>query len=303
MSDARFGVMPDFCSQRYRTHFVTALNTLARMGIDLSKVDLLAIGIEENYRGEVHYQEPAPGTLLDSHIQIRLKIGASSAVDYMPYQFFYGLHGLTRRVEKWEDRARAFMAPFDSAVLKYTAKCHQESLTYGSGLVERRQLLRFLKMFNFDVDPSIPENELLLLASLLPQYHYWSGNADFLVAVLSRMFPFTFRVIENIPGRYTITQDLCTRLGRSNSRLGKESLLGSSFVEGDSAYRVIISNVPADRAAELVKGKFLRDRIDWMIQRCMPTHFVYEIIIEVNRQAAKLGRQSPTSRLGYSAFV
>jgi hypothetical protein len=259
--------------------------------------------MQENYRGEVHYQEPAPGTAIGPQTEIRLKIGASSAVDYMPYQFFYGLHGITRRVEKWEDRARALMAPFDAAVIRYTARCHEEALTYGSGLVDRRQIIRFLKLFEFEVDAYLPDNELMTLASLLPQYHFWSGNAEFMVQVLSMMFPFTFEVTENVRRRYAVRADIRTRLGQANSRVGQDSVLGSSFVEGDSAYRVTVSDIPAERANDLVPGKPLRKKLEWLIERCMPSHLVYEIELRIDRGASRLGRDSSTARIGYSAFV
>lgn len=303
MTDSKSRVMPDFCSRRYRTHYITALNTLARMGVDLTQVDLIAIGTHENYRGEVHNQEPARGTALGPQTQIRLRIGASSAVDYMPYQFFYGLHGVTRRVEKWEDKARAFMAPFDAALIRYTAKCHQEALKYGSGLAERRQIIRFLKLFEFEVDAYLPENELLILASLLPQYQYWSGNPEFLVQVLSLMLPFSFEVTENVRNRYDIPADIQTRVGTANTRLGKETVLGRSFVEGDSTYRVTVSGVSPERAAELVPGRPLRKKLEWLLERCMPSHSDYQIEIQVDRNAARLGKESPSARLGYSVYV
>ena len=303
MKDTQTRVMPDFCDRHFRTHYVTALNALSRMGVDLNRIDLIAIGMQENYRGEVHYQEPAAGTPIGPQTEIRLKIGASSAVDYMPYQFFYGLHGVTRRVEKWEDKARSLMAPFDGAVIRYTARCHEEALTYGSGLVDRRHIIRFLKLFEFEVDAYLPDNELLILASLLPQYQYWSGNADFLVHVLSLIFPFTFEVTENVRKRYEVPDAIRTRLGRANARLGAETVLGGSFVEGDSAYRVTVSDIPAERANDLVPGKPLRTKLEWLIERCMPSHLVNEIELRINRRAARLGRDSGTARVGYSAFV
>ena len=303
MSDSQSQLMPDFCNRHYRTHYVTALNTLARMGVDLIQVDLIAHGTHENYRGEVHNQEPAPGTPLGPQTQIRLRIGASSAVDYMPYQFFYGLHGVTRRVEKWEDKARAFMAPFDAALIRYTARCHQEALKYGSGLAQRKQLIRFLKLFEFEVDAYLPENELIILASLLPQYNYWSGNPDFLVHVLSLLLPFSFEVTENVRRRYAIPEGIRTRIGQANARLGTETVLGHSFVEGDSTYRVTVSGVSPQRAADLVPGKPMRQKLEWLLDRCMPSHSEHQIEIKVDRNAARLGKESSSARLGYSVYV
>ncbi len=95
-------LMPYFCNRRFPFHYTTALCVLMKMGLDITQVDILAIGEFENYKGEVLEQEPAPGRVITAETTVRLKVGYPSAVDFMPYQFFYGLTGSGARSSDWE---------------------------------------------------------------------------------------------------------------------------------------------------------------------------------------------------------
>ena len=75
--------MPDFCNRRHPFHYVTALCVLAKMGIDIDTVDILAVGEYENYRGEIQTQSPKPGAAITDDTRIVLKVGYPSAVDYL----------------------------------------------------------------------------------------------------------------------------------------------------------------------------------------------------------------------------
>ncbi len=53
MTQADQKIMPDFCNRRYPFHYTTAISVLAKMGVDVNDIDILAIGTYENYRGEI----------------------------------------------------------------------------------------------------------------------------------------------------------------------------------------------------------------------------------------------------------
>jgi len=91
------GIMPDLSSRKNPLHFSTALSILMKAGVDIHRINLIAEGKYENYRGEVHYQEPAAGSVITDNTKIILRIGSTSAVDFMPYQFFYGMGGNVSR--------------------------------------------------------------------------------------------------------------------------------------------------------------------------------------------------------------
>ena len=104
-------VMPDLVSRRARMHYVTALNELARLGVEMTRVELIAIGEHRNYRGEVHEQSPSAGTELRMDTRVRLHVGFPSAVDLLPHQFFIGFETRADVGHEWEERARRMMAP------------------------------------------------------------------------------------------------------------------------------------------------------------------------------------------------
>ena len=122
--------MPDFSGQRYRFHYVTALNLLEGMGVDRRRIRIRKAGVYRNYRGEVRSQQPEPGSVLSDKSIITLEIGSNSAVDFMPYQFFYGLQGLRDSDNSWEDNARSLLAPFDSESVRYEAAMRFYTLRY-----------------------------------------------------------------------------------------------------------------------------------------------------------------------------
>ena len=94
--------MPDFLGRRYRFHYLTAMNLLESMGVPLGDIRVRAAGEYENYRGEIRSQDPAPGTAIPPGTVITLHVGCFSAVDFMPYQFFYGLQGIRESDNTWE---------------------------------------------------------------------------------------------------------------------------------------------------------------------------------------------------------
>jgi len=125
--------MPNLTSRRAPAHISAAIIALLRLGVDINNVDILAVGEYENYRGEVRSQHPEPGTELQMDTRISLEVGCLSAVDQMPYQFFYGLGSAAGAGRAWEAAARRLMAPFDAALVRSQglARYHTLKLTYG----------------------------------------------------------------------------------------------------------------------------------------------------------------------------
>jgi len=164
-------LMPDFCSRRYPYHYLTALNLLSGMGINIDRVRLLAIGTFYNYKGEVHEQDPASGTMLTDETEITLKVGCFSAVDYMPYQFFYGMGKRPGSSGHWEKSARSLMAPFDAAVIRHQAQMRYQSLQYDGNIIEAKHLRRLLDLFNLPLpDENMSVDDILYWLSILPGF-------------------------------------------------------------------------------------------------------------------------------------
>jgi len=294
--------MPDFVDTRIKTSWTAALGTLYQLGIDLARVNLLAVGRYENYRGEIRKQSPEPGTPLTDNTQITLEAGVSSAVDFMPYQFFYGLDSGVDRGSEWEDRARELMAPFDAAYLCREAVARQQSVRYSFGTSEPDHITRFLSLFDLSFDARRwLESEVSLWSVLMPSYHLWAGNPDAVALVLRLHFGYDFEIVENVRATFPIPGRLRCRLGSPSAVLGQDALLGRSFTEFDSSYEVVVEGVPPADVVRLLPGGDLRRKIEWVLEICMPSNLDYQIKVQSEGRQTRLGDKDHTVILGFTA--
>jgi hypothetical protein len=298
------GKMPDLCSRRCPFHFATALILLNRMGVDLSRIDLLAAGEHEDYKGEVREQQPAPGAILDARTRITLKVGFPSAVDQTPYQFFYGFSGIRNRGAEWETHARELMAPFDGAQIRREATSRYESLKYGLGMIDEEHLIQYLQLFDFAFPDGLFDlREAVLWSSLLPTFHEWAGNAQRVAEVLTLMLGHRFRIVENVSSTFAIPGGIQYRLGSKSGRLGQESILGVTFTECDTTYAVVIGGIRRTELKHFLPGQPGRRKLDWMLGICMPSDLEYTIRFEVDDRAMIIGKQHNGAFLGCSTHL
>jgi hypothetical protein len=292
--------MPDLCNRRYRFSYTTALNVLAKQGIPLSQIEILAVGEHENYKGEILAQHPPPGTPLKKDTPITLKVGRRSAVDSMPYQFFYGLHGITSSTGEWEDRARALMAPFDAAVVRYEAVAEYEDLKNSFGLIEYRHLARFLSLFDFVLEDSADIDYAVAWASLYPSFHHWAGNPQLVAKALELLFGYRFEIVENIRMEHHIPVSCRYQLGSEKDRLGEGMILGRKFTDYDSAYEVVVLDVAPEETAAFLPGGSKRKKLEKALAICMPSHLEYRIRVRTKHRRVPVGKQRKICYLGYS---
>ncbi len=295
--------MPNLVSRRAKMHYVTALNELARLGVDMTTVEILAVGWYRNYAGEVHRQEPGPGSELHPGTKIRLEVGYTSAVDQLPHQFFVGLDHRPTAGGKWEDAARRLMAPFDAQVVRHEAWTLYRSLKVSFGYLDREQLTRFLETFDVELpDMELTDREMLLLAMLMPGIHQWGGNAHAVESALELFFGFRVDIEENIPRRFAIPRNLQYRLGQSRTQLGRDSLVGGSFTELESSYRLTLRDVPDSRVRELLPGRPLRRKVDWFLKMVTPGNLVGIVQVMPRQPKMPLG-DSNRSYLGHGSYL
>lgn len=296
-------IMPDFCNRRFPFHFTTAMHILRKLGVDPTAIEILAVGKYENYKGEIRVQEPAPKTQLMPNTKFVLQIGYTSAIDLMPYQFFYGLAGITDRASDWENNARRLMAPFDAAFIRYMAAASYENMKFNFNFIDDQHLARYLELYDFTgVDISDPVTAARWQA-IMPTFHLWAGNAEMMSKILKFLFGFDFIINESVPTRHEIPDELRYRLGSKSKRLGYESIAGRSFVECDTGYQVIISGLEREDVAELLPGQKLRKKIEAVLDYCMPGNLDYHIRLKVNKEKTLLGDKINKGYLGYNTFV
>ncbi|MEE9443253.1 MAG: type VI secretion system baseplate subunit TssG [candidate division Zixibacteria bacterium] len=295
--------MPDFCHRHHPFHYTTALNLLTRMGIDIDRINLLAVGEYENYKGEVLNQSPSPESDLRKDASITLEIGFLSAVDFMPYQFFYGLEGRFAR-GNWEQGSRHFMAPFDGAVIRFESKTRYHALKYNFGIVEREYLEKYLALFDFDVKKETgSDSGHSLWAALLPIFNEWAGNAVSVEKILQAVLGYKFKIIENLPREYEIPNDLRYYLGSMTGRLGRELILGKSFTECDSCYGVRVGGIKRDEIKDFLPGKSKRKKLETLLGLCMPSNLEYKLIFQVSDNQTIIGEKDNNAILGYSVQI
>jgi hypothetical protein len=297
-------VMPDLCSRKHPLHFTTALNMLSRDGIAPHDVNLLAVGKYKNYRGEVIEQSPAPGAVIDRGTKITLGVGFPSAVDMLPYQFFYGLTGSSARSDEWEDRARKLMAPFDAAVIRHSAEARETLLTYSLGVLDSSHISRFLKLFDFDASISGDDlEESLYWFALMPAFHEWAGNPAFVEHILTHVTGYRCKIVENTPVKYPIPEALQMRLGNVGSGLGSDAVIGDSFEECDTGFEVIVEGVKPGDVAGLLLGGTVRGKVESILSSCMPSIMKFNLRVIGARDRSALGDERAGMRLGYSSYL
>ena len=309
--------MPDFTSRRYRFHYLTVINLLEGMGIPLENIHIKAAGIYENYRGEIRSQEPEVGAEVTRGTMVTLEVGCESAIDFMPYQFFYGLQGIRDTDNTWEDRARCLMAPFDAAAIRYEAAMRMHSLKNSFGVMDEEHLKRFMALFEFDPGDGVKSgSDMMFLAAILPSLHSWGGNPAAVSAVLERLTGFRVSMRENVRAKTEIPSEIKYRLGSRTGRLGCETIVGSSFEECDSTYEVLFTEVPNGRVGDLLPGGKVRRRVERFLDFCMPGDLDYRISVKVERKSMRQVRGKGTyahdehvpaerimGHLGYSTYI
>lgn len=296
--------MPDLCNRRCPFHFATALDLLMIMGVDPSRIDILAIGEYQNYKGEVIEQEPAPGEVIAEDTHIKLRIGYPSAVDWMPYQFFYGLQGRVERgAASWEESARSIMSPFDAAVIKREATARYLTLKHSFAFFEQDQIDRYLGLFDFAPEGGFEPAEALLWATLLPTYNAWAGNPRRVEQVLSNFYGYDFKIIENVRNEHPIPDSQQYRMGSRTGRLGRETVVGKVFAECDSTYEVVISSIGAREVRHFLPGRPLRNKLEWILGQCMPGNLDFRIRMNIEDRATRVGKDDPQARLGYASYL
>jgi len=196
------------------------------------------------------------------------------------------------------------MAPFDGSVIRYKSLAANELFKFSMGVVDLNHITRYLKLFDFDLPRDVTNiEEILLWAALLPNFHNWAGNPNLVEKVLSLLFGFDFKIIENVKGSFDIPKKLRTRLGRDYSVIEKSFVLGKSFSECDSTYEVQIRKISPAEADKLLPGSVKRQKLEWVLNTCMPNNLEYRIRIFVNRTRMKLGDNESRNRLGYSTYA
>lgn len=297
-------LMPNLVSPQARMTFVQALLALKQSGVEWENVRLFSSGTFENYRGEVLKQEPKPNTEITPDTQITLWVGFPSLFDALPYQLFFGAKEWHRDTVRLEQRAREFLACFDSSFIRILSRLEYVLLVYNLVFLEKDFCQHFLEAFDFPKDQWEKE-EILLWMIFLPTFHLWAGTKEGTEKVLSAFLQAQSKIEENIPGENQLPLELRSRLGERSNHLGQNWLLGKRFSECDSTYRINICPISADQIKEFLPNHKKRKKLERILALSTPGQLRYKVSLKLKQKDKKfsLGKDSKNSLLGYATYL
>jgi predicted component of type VI protein secretion system len=196
------------------------------------------------------------------------------------------------------------MAPFDSSVIRAEARAKLLSLIFDFGFAEKGHMRRFLDLYDFDIAHETDDlRELLFWSSLLPAFNFWAGNPDSVARIVSGLFGYECRIIENVQGEYDIPEKTRYRLGKGEERLGAGSVVGRSFSQCDTAFDVIVTGVGNGDMREFLPGGTKRRKLERILEYCMPSDLECRIRIFGEKRGSRIGESGAECHLGYSSYV
>ena len=297
-------LMPDLVNPQARIDFVQALLTLKQCGVEWKNMRLFASGTFENYRGEVVKQEPKPKTEITPSTQVTLWLGFPSIFDSLPYQLFFGAKEWHRDTVNLEQRARKFLACFDSSFIQILSRLEYVLLVYNLVFLEKDFCQHFLEAFGFPIS-EWEEEEILLWMTFLPTFHLWAGTREETEKILSTFLQARFNIEENIKGENQLPPELKSRPGEKSNHLGQNWLLGSGLSECDSTYRVNIGPISVDQIKEFLPDQGKRKKLERILALSTPGQLQYKVSLKLRQQDKKfsVGKDSKNSLLGYATYL
>ncbi len=86
-------------------------------------------------------------------------------------------------------------------------------------------------------------------------------------------------------------------LGSLSGRLGRESIIGKTFVESDSAFGIIIKGITPEEIKVFLSKGAKRKQLEAILAVCMPNHLQYTVKFDVSKRKTLIGRDK---QAGYS---
>jgi len=93
------------------------------------------------------------------------------------------------------------------------------------------------------------------------------------------------------------------RLGARAGRLGRESIVGRTFSECDSCYKVIIGGIKREDVVEFLPGKPRRKKLEWFWTSACPATWIIAYAFEVENKGLITGKDSRCAFLGYATHL
>ena len=231
--------MPDFCTPRrgVRQEVDAAMAALRHLGIDPNRVRIERIGGGWK-RGTVVEQSPAPGARLGVTSSVVLFVAGPAGVDALPYAMRHetdGVFGVT-----------SLMPVLDAPIARLELYVREAGGFLELRPEDPRTAWRWIReLFAFDL-PTWPAERAYPLARLLPALQRVAGTEDGVRVALHTVFDLPVASVETQAALVPLRDELRTRLGERNGRLGVDAVIGDG-VTALAGARVTIGPVSLDQ--------------------------------------------------------
>ncbi len=311
--------MPDLLRRIPTPRACAAVASLAALGVDPQRVELIPVGPLESFRGEVVGQIPAAGTPLDERTAVILFVARNGLAERLPHEFLEPLPTTQdeahvaiepgQTLDFWERQVGAYgpgrrlITVLDKALGRLDRDL--ERLRDGLSLVGNdpafaRRGLAFVGLADLPLD----DQEAIFLASELQRLHRWVGPAAGIATVLEQFLGLPVAiVIARGPG-LCLPQALRAPLGTSGARLGEGVLLGPQFV--DPAPKIIarIGPVPLSSFLAFDRDATWRAKAQALLAAAAPAGVAYDIDLVLRPQDRHAVLGDPwQARLGRTSYL
>jgi hypothetical protein len=281
MTPASGLTMPDLLGAGPPVSLETVVCSLIELGVEREMIETVPVGIFHSYRGILIGYAPAPGTPIRKGDRVTLYVAERSIADRLPEGFLPDLpaeghpervfdskrggfidsdepppDGAQRRAyDPYEiacrqlDGGRQLLGLLDRTLRRArrdVAVRHQTLKLTGGGTDLARLLLGLVWLNALDVD----DGAAAFASRSLGGFQEAVGTLDEAAAFLGRLFDVPIRASEVPSSPSPIPPALRIRLGRANSRLGRDACPGARVADGRPAVVFDVGPMTSEQAAE-----------------------------------------------------
>jgi hypothetical protein len=291
-------VMPDFVrpTRGVRHTIDSAIPTLERLGVPADRVVLESAGAGW-LRGTIVRQRPEPGEPLTPRTRVVLHVAGTGALDSVPFPL--------RDADEREFRVDRLLQLFDNPLLKvaYHLRDAGGYLTLRPG--DPDGAARWLEEIFHIRSDAWPRELWYPLARLLPTLHRIAGRREAVPLAFRLVFDLTVADVRTVPGIAPLPEGRRTHLGRHNSRLGVDTVVGRGL-HGETAVCVVFGPVSLDSYRDHLRPERRRQR-DLLYALTLPCHLrdkVREVwAVGSREEPARIGEPGVAPVLGVNCYL
>ncbi len=225
--------------------------------------------------------------------------------NYFPQGFFVEqLEESDHHPGVWEDRYLEFWSAFDTITYRHWIAFYLLRLKLLFAIEDNDAELLYWESLGGDL-PTLGKEDrkyLLLLRFFAP---YFLGRRLLYERILPAFLRKPVAIEENIPALETIPAEYYSRLGQTNSYLGRDFFPGSEFEENFSTFRVNVSDLSAEDIPEFAPTGRRRVIANNLLTLFRPAHLRSELRFHFQPGLSifVIGDEPHSAFLGFSSYL